>query len=287
MIIILGWLIAVTCALGGYALLGGHVSVLWQPTELLIVGGAAVGFVISSNSPRVLRQLSLSVPAAFRGQPASKELYLDLLCMLFELLNRARRDGISAIESDIEAPESSALFSRYPAIQANARVVEFTTDYLRILLGGSLNVNQLENLMEQEIEISQQNGQAQVHAVQRVADALPAFGIVVAVMGVVHTMGSVGLPPAELGKLIAVALVGTFMGIVLAYCFVSPIASVMEQQNDVELNAMVCIKSVLLAHVNGFAPALSVEFGRKILFPDMRPSFYEVDEGTRSVKSIR
>jgi chemotaxis protein MotA len=287
MIIALGWLIAITCALGGYVLLGGHLSALWQPTEFLIIGGAAVGFVVASNRPRVLRQLGTAVPAAFRGQTMSKVLYLDLLCLLFELLNRVRRDGLTAIETDIEDPESSSIFRRYPAILADTRLMEFITDYFRILLGGTMNNVQLENLMEQEIEVHQQHGHAPVQAMQRVADALPAFGIVVAVMGVVHTLGSVGLPPAELGKLIAIALVGTFTGIVLAYSFIGPLASVMEQNHDVELNAVLCVKAVLLAHVNGFTPAVAVEFGRKILFPDLRPSFFDVDEGTRAVRGAR
>ena len=287
MTISLGWLIALTCAIGGYVLLGGSVSILWQPTELLIVGGAAVGFVVASNSPRVLRQVAEALPGAFRGRLASKALYLDLLCLLFELLNRIRRDGLSAIELDVEDPYASNTFQRYPAILADAHLVQFITDYLRILLGGSMNTVQLENLMEQEIEVHQQNGLVPVQAVQKVADALPAFGIIVAVLGVVHTLGSVGLPPSELGKLIAIALVGTFMGILLSYSIVSPLASVIEQNLDVETNAILCIKAVLLAHVNGFAPAVAVEFGRKMLLPDLRPSFQDVDEGTRAVRGAR
>jgi len=284
MIIPLGWIIAMVCALGGYALHGGHISVLWQPTEVLTICGAALGYMVASNSLRVLKQTMAAVPAAFKGVAASKRLYLDLLCLLFEILNKIRRDGLMSMEADIEEPHASPLFEKYPSISKNHHLLEFLTDYLRMMLGGSLNLIQIESLMEQELEVHHQTEHVPITVVQKVADALPAFGIVAAVMGVVHTMGSIGLPPAELGKLIGAALVGTFLGILLAYSFVGPIASVMEQNLEADSRSYLCVKAVLLAHLNGFTPPAAVEFGRKILFPDLRPTFKELDEETKAVK---
>ncbi|MDM7942433.1 MAG: flagellar motor stator protein MotA [Hydrogenophaga sp.] len=285
MTIPLGWIIGMVCVLGGYALHGGHLRVLWQPTEVLTIVGAAVGYLIASNNTRVLMHTMKAVPASFRAVATSKRLYLDLLCLLFEILNRIRRDGLMSLEGDIEDSKASALFAKYPTILKDHHLVEFLTDYLRMMLGGALNVMQIENLMEQELDVHHQVAHVPVTVVQKVADALPAFGIVAAVMGVVHTMGSIGLPPEELGKLIGAALVGTFLGILLAYSVVGPVASVMEQNNEAESKAFLCVKTVLLAHMNGFTPQASVEFGRKILYPDLRPSFQELDDETKAAKA--
>lgn len=281
----LGYVLTLLCALGGYALHGGNILVLWQPTEILIIGGAAFGTFVASNSPRVLKLVFASIPKAFKSIAVSKRLYLDLLCLLFEILNKIRREGLMSMEGDIEEPESSALFEKYPLIKADHHLLDFLTDYLRLMLGGSLNLIQIESLMEQELEAHHQEQHLPVSVIQRVADGLPAFGIVAAVMGVVHTMGSVGLPPAELGKLIGAALVGTFLGILLAYAFVGPLASVLEQRAEVEGKCYDAVKAVLLAHLNGFPPPAAVEFGRKILFSDLRPSFTELDEETQAVKA--
>jgi chemotaxis protein MotA len=285
MTIPLGWLIGIFCALTGYALHGGQILVLWQPYEVLIIVGLAVGYLIASNNVRSLKQTMRAVPAAFRGVAINKRLYLDLLCLLFEILNNIRRDGLMSLEADIEDPGSSALFAKYPTIMKDHHLVEFLTDYMRMMLGGALNVMQIENLMEQELDVHHQVANAPVVVVQRMADALPAFGIIAAVMGVVNTMGSIGLPPEELGKLIGAALVGTFLGILLAYSFVGPVASVMEQNNEAEFKALLCVKSVLLAHMNGCTPQTSVEFGRKILYSDLRPNFQEMDDETKVAKA--
>lgn len=272
------------CALGGFALHGGHISVLWQPTEFLTIVGAALGYMIAGTNLRILKMTFAAVPKAFTNKGVSKRLYLDLLCLLFEILNKVRRDGLMSLEADIEEPESSTLIGKYPSVAKDHHLIEFLTDYMRMMLGGSLNVMQIENLMEQELDVHHETNHVPVSIVLKVADALPAFGIVAAVMGVVHTMGSIGLPPEELGKLIGGALVGTFLGIVLSYSFVAPIAAVMEQNNEAESKAFLCVKSVLLAHMNGFTPQASVEFGRKILYPDLRPSFQELDDETKQAK---
>ena len=284
MTIPLGWIIGMLCVLGGYALHGGNIRVLWQPTEVISIVGAAVGYMVASNSLRILKQTFAALPSAFKATGASKRLYLDLLCLLFEILTKIRRDGLMSMEADIEEPHASALFERYPRISKDHHLLGFLTDYLRMMLGGGLNVMQIESLMEQELEVHHESAHVPVTVIQKVADALPAFGIVAAVMGVVHTMGSIGLPPAELGKLIGAALVGTFLGILLSYSIVGPVATVIEQNAEAESKAFLCVKAVLLAHLNGFTAPAAIEFGRKILYADLRPSFKELDDETKAVK---
>jgi chemotaxis protein MotA len=280
----IGWIIAMACALGGYALHGGNIMVLWQPTEVLTIVGAAVGTMIAANTPTNLKKMFAGLGGAFKGAGNVKQKSLDLLCLMFEILQKIKRDGLMSLEGDIEEPESSPLFEKYPEILKDHHLVDFITDYLRMMLGGSLDVIQIESLMEQELDVHHTEAHIPVNAVTNVGDGLPAFGIVAAVMGVVHTMGSIGLPPAELGKLIGAALVGTFLGILLAYAFVSPVAKVLEQKADAEGRFYMAIKAILIASLNNFPPAAAVEFGRKVLFSYQRPSFAELDEGTKAVK---
>jgi chemotaxis protein MotA len=280
----IGWIIAMACALGGYALHGGNIMVLWQPTEVLTIVGAAVGTMIAANTPTNLKKMFSALGSAFKTAKNVKQKSLDLLCLMFEILQKIKRDGLMSLEGDIEEPESSPLFEKYPDILKDHHLVDFITDYLRMMLGGSLDVIQIESLMEQELDVHHNEAHIPINGVTNVADGLPAFGIVAAVMGVVHTMGSIGLPPAELGKLIGAALVGTFLGILLAYAFVSPVAKVMEQKAEAESRAYMAVKAILIASLNNFPPAAAVEFGRKVLFSYQRPSFAELDEGTKAVK---
>jgi chemotaxis protein MotA len=190
-----------------------------------------------------------------------------------------------SIEGDIDVPEESAIFTKYPTVLADHHIIEFITDYLRLMVSGNMDAFQIENLMDNEIDTHHAEGEIPVHCIAKLGDGFPAFGIVAAVMGVVHTMASVGLPPAELGILIANALVGTFLGILLAYGFVSPISSVLEQKLHESSKVFQCIKVTLLASLNGYAPALAVEFGRKVLFSTERPSFSELEEHIKQSKS--
>jgi chemotaxis protein MotA len=272
------------CALLGYALHGGNVRVLWQPTEVLSIVGLAVGYLIAGNSGRAIKDTMAALPRAFKSPSANKRKCLDLLCLLFEVLQKIRRDGLMSLEADIEEPEASPLFEKYPSIAKDHHLTEFICDYLRMMLGGSLNIQQVEALMEQELETHHQEAHLPVTVIAKMADAFPAFGIVAAVMGVVMVMGSIGLPPAELGKLIGAALVGTFLGILMSYSVVGPIASALEQNEEVDGKAFLSVKAVLLASLNGFPPQAAIEFGRKVLFSDMRPSFKELDEETKAVK---
>jgi len=284
MVIPLGIIIGFGCALAGYVLHGGNPVVLWQPTEMLTIFGLAIGATISSNTNRTIKLMMHDLSAVIKGSKVNKVFLLDVLALMFELLNKIRKDGLMALEADIEEPENSEIFKKYPSVLDNHHLVEFLTDYLRMMLVGSLNLVQLEGLMEQELEEFVKTEHLAVHAVDNMAQGLPAFGIVAAVMGVVQTMGSIGLPPAELGKLIGAALVGTFLGILFSYAVVAPIASAMGQRGELEIKSLFAVKAILLASLNGFTPPQACEFGRKIMFPDQRPTFKEFDEKAKEVK---
>jgi chemotaxis protein MotA len=195
-----------------------------------------------------------------------------------------RKEGLMTIEGDVENPAQSPLFANYPRILSDHHVLEFMTDYLRLMVGGNLNAFEIENLMDNEIGTHHHEGEMPIHSVAKLGDAMPAFGIVAAVMGVVHTMESVGIPPSELGMLIAHALVGTFLGILLAYGFVGPLASLLEQKLDESTKMFECVKVTLLASLNGYSPALAVEFGRKVLYSTERPSFLELEQHVKQKK---
>lgn len=277
MLVIVGYIVVVLSVFGGFALAGGHLGALFQPVELLMIGGAAAGAFLVGNNTKAIKATMKALPQTLKGSKYTKDVYMDLMALLYDILAKVRKEGLMTIESDVEEPHSSALFTKYPRILENHHVLEFLTDYLRLMVGGNLNTFEIENLMDNEIETHHHEGEVPVHVIARMGDAMPAFGIVAAVMGVVHTMASVGLPPAELGLLIAHALVGTFLGILLAYGFVSPLASVLEQKLAESSKMLECVKVTLLASLNGYSPALAVEFGRKVLFSTERPSFIELE----------
>ncbi len=278
MLVILGYVIVTASVIGGYALAGGHVAALFQPLELLMIGGAALGAFIVGNNGKAIKATLLALPKTLGGSKYTKAAYMDLMGLLYDILAKVRKEGLMTIEGDVENPKQSPIFSKYPRILGDHHVMEFITDYLRLMVGGNLNTFEIENLMDNEIETHHQEGHVPVHAVARLGDGMPAFGIVAAVMGVVHTMGSVGKPPAELGIMIAHALVGTFLGILLAYGFVGPLATLLEQKLDESTKMFQCIKVTLLASLNGYSPALAVEFGRKVLYSTERPSFAELEK---------
>ena len=279
MFVFLGYAIALACIFGAYVLHGGNVGVIVRalPSELMVIGGGAAGAFIVANQPRTLRAVAAALPSVLRGSVHTKARYMNLLALLFTILQKTRREGLMAIEQDIEAPQGSALFQKYPDVGGDPHLVEFITDYLRMMLSGNLNAHEIESLMDSEIETHHQEGHEPVAAVARLAGALPAFGIVAAVLGVVNTMGSVGQPPAVLGAMIGSALVGTFLGILLAYGFVEPLCGRLEQRLEDDTKALQCIKAVLLASMQGYAPQVAIEFGRKVLYSPDRPSFAELE----------
>lgn len=278
MLVIVGYLVVMGSVFGGFAMAGGHLAALWQPLELLMIGGGALGAFFVGNSMGVMKATFKDLPNILKGPKYSKDAYMELMALLYELLTKVRKEGLMSIEGDVEKPEESPIFSKYPKIVADHHVVEFITDYLRIMVSGNLNAMEIENLMDVELETHHHEAMISSHVIAKLADGLPAFGIVAAVMGVVHTMESVSLPPAELGMLIAHALVGTFLGILLAYGFVGPLAGLLEQKAEEGGKMFQTIKITLLANLNGYAPAMAVEFGRKALGSTERPGFAELEE---------
>lgn len=285
MLVSVGYLIVIISVFGGFALAGGHLASLFQPVELLMIGGGAAGAFFVGNSGKAIKATLKALPHVFKGAKYTKDVYMELMTLLYEILGKIRKEGLMAIEADVEDPHKSPLFSKYPKILSDHHVIEFITDYLRLMVGGNLNPLEIENLMDGEIETHHQEEEVPIHAIAKLGDGLPAFGIVAAVMGVVHTMESVGIPPAELGKLIAAALVGTFLGILLAYGFIGPLASRLEQRLHESSKLLECIKVTLLANLNGYAPALAVEFGRKVLYSTERPSFTELEKHVKQSKA--
>ncbi|MBB3210943.1 chemotaxis protein MotA [Herbaspirillum sp. Sphag1AN] len=269
---------------GGFAMAGGHLGALFQPIELLMIGGAAGGAFLVGNNGKAIKATLQALPTVFKGSAYTKALYMELMSLMFEILTKSRKEGLMSIEGDIETPESSPIFSKYPGVLADHHLIEFMTDYLRLMVSGNMDAFQIENLMDNEIETHHHEGEVPAHCIAKLGDGMPAFGIVAAVMGVVHTMESVGIPPSELGMLIAHALVGTFLGILLAYGFVGPLASLLEQKLHESTKIYQCVKVTLLASLNGYAPALSIEFGRKVLFSTERPSFQELEEHVKQAK---
>ncbi|HAL37221.1 MAG TPA: flagellar motor stator protein MotA [Polaromonas sp.] len=288
MLVIVGYLVVVGSVFGGYALMGGHFGVLFQPLEVLIIGGAALGAFIVGNDAKTIRATVKELPRLLRSSKKhDKSLYMELLALLYVLLSKGRKDGMMALESDVDDPQGSAIFALYPMILHDARVLEFLTDYLRLIVSGNTDAFEIGELMEHELETYKHEAEVPAHSLARIGDALPALGIVAAVLGVVHALASADLPPAEMGQLIAHAMVGTFLGILLAYGFVSPLATLVEHKVAESLTGYQCIKVTLMASLNGYAPQLAVEFGRKILYSTTRPSFIELDQHVRDVKSHR
>lgn len=285
MLIILGYLVVLGSVFGSYVAMGGQLGALYQPFEFVLIGGAALGAYIAANSGKSAKLLLAALPSVMRNSPYSKDLYMELMALLYVLLNKARRDGLMSIESDIEDPVSSPIFAEYPRVLADPKLMEFITDYLRIMISGNMSSFEIETLMDQEIETAQHESNVPAHAMHTVADALPAFGIVAAVLGVIKALASVDQPPAILADLISKAMVGTFLGILLAYGFVSPLAAALEKRTTSSVKVLECIKVTLLASMNGYPPPLAVEFGRKVLYASVRPSFAELEEHVRQARA--
>ena len=286
MFVIIGWLVALGCIFGVYIVHGGNIGVILKalPFEMITIGGAALGAFVVNNQPKVLKATIAGFVQCFKGSKYSKARYMELLALLYDILQKTRKEGLMSIEKDVEDPHNSPLFQKYPTVGTDHHVTEFVTDYLRMMVSGNLNAHEIESLMDSEIETHHHEAHAPAAAVARLAGALPAFGIVAAVLGVVNTMGSVGQPPAVLGGMIASALVGTFLGILLAYAFVEPLAGLLEQKIDENGKELQCIKTTLLASMQGYAPQVAIEFGRKVLYSGDRPSFAELEGHVKGKK---
>lgn len=282
MFIIIGIIIVSGCVAGGYVLSHGNLMALWQPYELIIICGAAFGAFMISNPLKVHKAVMKNMMIILKGSKYQKALYLELLSLMYDLLNKARKEGMMSIEADIEDAHQSEIFQKYPNVLADHHIVDFIADYLRLMVGGNMNPFELENLMDLELQTHHQEALLAANAVTKVADGLPGFGIVAAVLGIVITMGALGGPPDVIGHHVAAALVGTFLGILLAYGFVGPFAIAMEHVVREEGKFYECVKVCLLATANGCAPQVAVEFGRKVMYSSDRPSFSQLEEHVKN-----
>jgi chemotaxis protein MotA len=284
MFVIIGYVFLCACVFGSFSL-HGDLRVLWEPLEIVIILGAGIGAMIVSYGGKPLKAVIKALPTVLKGSKFSKAFYMDLFALMYEILSKVRKEGLMSIEGDVEDPHASPIFSKYPTVAHDHHVVEFLCDYLRLMVGGNLNAFEIENLMDVEIDTHHHEEALPIEAVTKLADGLPAFGIVAAVMGVVNTMGSLHLPPTELGPMVGAALVGTFLGILMAYGFVGPLANNLEvkmREGSIVFNT---IKVTLLASLNGYAPQVAVEFGRKTLNSTERPSFKELEDFVKSAKN--
>jgi len=278
---IIGIVVVLGCIAGGYLMEKGNMMVLMQPAELLIIGGAAIGTVLIGNPPHVLKGLVTGILAVFKGSRYTASLYLDTLRFLNDFFSTARKTGLTSLEQDLDAPDKSALFKRHPNFAKDHEAMLFFCDTMRTLLAGGMDAHDLDTVMETDLEILHKQARLPASALSTMADSLPGLGIVAAVLGVVITMGSLGGPPEEIGHKVAAALVGTFLGILLCYGFLGPIAANLKKQSDAESEYFGSLRVGLLAYIKGTSPVLALEAVRRAIPPHVRPTFQEMDKACR------
>ncbi len=286
MLIPLGFIIVTLSVFGGFSMAGGHLGPLYQPTEILMIVGAAMGSFVAANNGKAIKATLRTASSLKRTKKYDKEIYMQLMSLQYNLLSKMRREGVLGVEKDIENPTESALFSEYPRIANDPMIMGFITDYLRLMISGSVDPMELDELMSHEIEAFEHEAHIPADALAKVGDGLPAFGIVAAVLGVVKALASADAGAEQMGLMIAHALVGTFLGILLAYGFVNPVASRIDRQVAEAVKMLQCIRVTLLANLNGYAPQLAVEFGRKALHTAERPTFTELEEHVRAARPM-
>jgi chemotaxis protein MotA len=277
MLVIIGSLVVLLSVLGGYLMSHGKMLALWQPYELLIIGGGALGAFLVANSATVVKASLQGVMGLLKGLTYRKQDYVDLLSMLYDIFGKMRKEGLLGLETHIEDPAASPLFSAYPRLIREHHLIDFTTDCLRLIVGGNMNPHELENLLDIELETHHAEAEAPAQAVAKLADALPGFGIVAAVLGIVTTMSQLSGDTSLIGEHIAGALVGTFLGILLCYGFIGPLAAAMENRAQEDGKAFECVKVALLANLRGYNPMVAVEFARKSLSSRVRPTFQDLE----------
>lgn len=274
---IIGSIVVVGCVIGGFVLEGGHVLALWHPTEILIIVGSGLGAFLTSNPTKVVKQSFAGALGVIKGPRYNRDDYVQILKCMYDILVKIRKDGLMAIESALDSKDGG-LFKNYPKIMADHHLTDFITDCLRLMVGGSLDPHELESLLELELETHHAAGHLPAHAVQQVADAMPGFGIVAAVLGIVNTMSALdGADTATIGHKVGAALVGTFLGILVSYGFIGPIASAMGHAANEEGRAFEVVKMALVASVRGYVPAVAIEFSRKLLISELRPTFSDLE----------
>ena len=285
MFVIIGAAVVLVGVLGGFLIEGGPVLLLIQPAELLIIGGAAAGSILISTPLKVLKELAARLPLVLGGGGASATAYQELLTLLYETFVMAKKNGFIALDKDVSDPDTSPLFSRYPGVLKNHHTRGFLCDSLKLLVDGSVTPGQLEELMDAELETHHEEAEQGPGLLTRTADSLPGLGIVAAVLGVVITMQAINGPPEEIGPQGAVALVGTFVGILLCYGFMAPLANNLQALGQDEAKMLQCIKAGVLAFANGAAPSVAVEFARRVIFSYDRPKSADLEAACREAGS--
>jgi chemotaxis protein MotA len=281
MFAIVGILVVLGCIAGGYLMEKGNFLVLMQPAELLIILGAAIGTVLIGNPPHLLKSIVASIVKVFKGSRYTSNFYLDTLKFLNHFFSASRKNGLTALEKDLDEPDKSALFKAHPNFSGDKETMHFFCDTVRSLLAGGIEIHDLDQVMETDLEILHRGSRLPAMALNTMADSLPGLGIVAAVLGVVITMSALGGPPEEIGHKVAAALVGTFLGILLCYGFLGPIAANIKKQNDEEAEYFMCLRMGLLAYMKGISPMLALEAARRAIPHHVRPTFQEMDKACR------
>lgn len=284
MFIIIGIVVVLVCVIGGFLMVDGPLGMLVQPAEYVVIGGAAIGSMIAGNSVKALLLITKKLPAALKGSPYNKAGYTELLLMQYEVFINAKKGGLLSLEEDVTTPHTSAIFSKYTKFLANHHALEFFADALTMLINGAANAEELELAMEAELETHHEENAIVPAILTRVADSLPGLGIVAAVLGIVVTMQHLDGPPEELGHHVGAALVGTFLGLLLSYGIVAPVASNLESIAHDEARYFSCMKAGVLAFANGSAPSTAIEFARKTIYSFDRPSSAELEPQLREIK---
>jgi len=284
MIAIIGFAVVTLSVIGGYLLEEGHLMVLFQPAEFVIIGGAALGSLLVGTPLKVLKSLVGQLKNVLGSGP-TRDSYTELLVMMYELFNVARKDGLVGLESHIENPDESAVITKYPSFLKNKQALHFLSDTMRLIIMGGVPEHDLDSMLDMDLESHHEENAKPSSSLAKIGDSLPGLGIVAAVLGVVITMGAIGGPPEVIGHKVGAALVGTFLGILLSYGYVQPLSSNLAFMNDLESRYYVCLKQGLLAFHKGFAASIAVEFARRVIPSDVRPGFTEVEEACRNAKS--
>ncbi|MCE5306241.1 MAG: flagellar motor stator protein MotA [Acidobacteriales bacterium] len=278
MFAIIGLVVVFGAVIGGYLLERGHLAVLMQPAELLIIGGAALGTLLVANPSHLITKVFKGLLGAFSSSRFTKQLYLDTLKMFYDLFNHARKNGLMSLENDVEEPEKSQIFSKYQNFLKDHSARDFVCDSLRMAITGAVTPLDLDQMMETDLDVHHEQEGQTVSALSTVADALPGLGIVAAVLGVVITMGALGGPPEQIGEKVAAALVGTFLGILMCYGLVGPLSSSMAKRNEEEGAYLAVLRTVLTSFIKGTTPLLALEIGRRAIPGHVRPSFKELEK---------
>lgn len=285
MFLIIGAVVVIGSVLGGFVMVGGKVLALWHLNEIIVIVGSALGSWMVATPIKVIKASIGAIKGVFGGPKYQRQDYVDLLKLIYELLTKMRREGMMVIEAHIENPTESSVFQKYPKVLADHHMLDFITDCLRLIVGGNMAPHELESLLEYELETHHHEALEPAHSMQKVGDALPGFGIVAAVLGIINTMSIVGeAAPSEIGERVASALVGTFLGILISYGFVGPIASAMENRAHEDGKAFEVVKMALVASLRGYAPSVAIEFARKLLFSDVRPTFQDLEADLKTAK---